>query len=223
MGIFASKDKKGDNRKRPVDQSNQMTQLDKSKLEVKRGKNRISKFSKKLEQQIVKLDQDARNYLKSGNKKKALYTLRLKKLKIKSLDDVEQKILSLEKILLEIESTEMTQESLKAVQNGTNALNEMHRIMSVEDVEQIMADNEEALDEANEIASLLSGESFDLTDEEELEAELNALSGNVNNKNDTKVEIPNMPNVPTSKIQLKNDEDANTEATTEKKRVLLTS
>ena len=223
MGIFASKDKKGDNRKRPVDQSNQMTQLDKSKLEVKRGKNRISKFSKKLEQQIVKLDQDARNYLKSGNKKKALYTLRLKKLKIKSLDDVEQKILSLEKILLEIESTEMTQESLKAVQNGTNALNEMHRIMSVEDVEQIMADNEEALDEANEIASLLSGESFDLTDEEELEAELNALSGNVNNKNDTKVEIPNLPNVPTSKIQLKNDEDANTEATTEKKRVLLTS
>ena len=223
MGIFASKDKKGDNRKRPVDQSNQMTQLDKSKLEVKRGKNRISKFSKKLEQQIVKLDQDARNYVKSGNKKKALYTLRLKKLKIKSLDDVEQKILSLEKILLEIESTEMTQESLKAVQNGTNALNEMHRIMSVEDVEQIMADNEEALDEANEIASLLSGESFDLTDEEELEAELNALSGNVNNKNDTKVEIPTMPNVPTSKIQLKNDEDANTEATTEKKRVLLTS
>ena len=223
MGIFASKDKKGDNRKRPVDQSNQMTQLDKSKLEVKRGKNRISKFSKKLEQQIVKLDQDARNYLKSGNKKKALYTLRLKKLKIKSLHDVEQKILSLEKILLEIESTEMTQESLKAVQNGTNALNEMHRIMSVEDVEQIMADNEEALDEANEIASLLSGESFDLTDEEELEAELNALSGNVNNKNDTKVEIPTMPNVPTSKIQLKNDEDANTEATTEKKRVLLTS
>ena len=223
MGIFASKDKKGDNRKRPVDQSNQMTQLDKSKLEVKRGKNRISKFSKKLEQQIVKLDQDARNYLKSGNKKKALYTLRLKKLKIKSLDDVEQKILSLEKILLEIESTEMTQESLNAVQNGTNALNEMHRIMSVEDVEQIMADNEEALDEANEIASLLSGESFDLTDEEELEAELNALSGNVNNKNDTKVEIPNMPNVPTSKIQLNNDEDANTEATTEKKRVLLTS
>ena len=223
MGIFASKDKKGDNRKRPVDQSNQMTQLDKSKLEVKRGKNRISKFSKKLEQQIVKLDQDARNYLKSGNKKKALYTLRLKKLKIKSLDDVEQKILSLEKILLEIESTEMTQESLNAVQNGTNALNEMHRIMSVEDVEQIMADNEEALDEANEIASLLSGESFDLTDEEELEAELNALSGNVNNKNDTKVEIPNLPNVPTSKIQLKNDEDANTEATTEKKRVLLTS
>ena len=223
MGIFASKDKKGDNRKRPVDQSNQMTQLDKSKLEVKRGKNRISKFSKKLEQQIVKLDQDARNYVKSGNKKKALYTLRLKKLKIKSLDDVEQKILSLEKILLEIESTEMTQESLKAVQNGTNALNEMHRIMSVEDVEQIMADNEEALDEANEIASLLSGESFDLTDEEELEAELNALSGNVNNKNDTKVEIPNLPNVPTSKIQLKNDEDANTEATTEKKRVLLTS
>ena len=223
MGIFASKDKKGDNRKRPVDQSNQMTQLDKSKLEVKRGKNRISKFSKKLEQQIVKLDQDARNYVKSGNKKKALYTLRLKKLKIKSLDDVEQKILSLEKILLEIESTEMTQESLNAVQNGTNALNEMHRIMSVEDVEQIMADNEEALDEANEIASLLSGESFDLTDEEELEAELNALSGNVNNKNDTKVEIPNMPNVPTSKIQLKNDEDANTEATTEKKSVLLTS
>ena len=223
MGIFASKDKKGDNRKRPVDQSNQMTQLDKSKLEVKRGKNRISKFSKKLEQQIVKLDQDARNYVKSGNKKKALYTLRLKKLKIKSLHDVEQKILSLEKILLEIESTEMTQESLNAVQNGTNALNEMHRIMSVEDVEQIMADNEEALDEANEIASLLSGESFDLTDEEELEAELNALSGNVNNKNDTKVEIPNMPNVPTSKIQLKNDEDANTEATTEKKRVLLTS
>ena len=79
-------------------------------------------------------------YLKAGKKKKALYTLKLKRLKIKSIENVEKQILSLKKVLIEIETTEMTQESLKAVQNGPMH-NEMHRIMSVEDVEQIMADN----------------------------------------------------------------------------------
>ena len=220
MGIFASKDNY-DKRKVPVDQSNQMTQLDKAKLEVKRGKNRISKFSKKLEQQIVKLDQDARNYLKNGNKKKALYTIKLKKLKIKSMENVETQILSLEKVLLEIETTEMTQESLKAVENGTNALNEMHRIMSVEDVEQILADNEEALDDANEIANLIAGAggSFDVVDEDELEAELQALNGNVN-KNNSNVLISKMPNVPTHKVE---QSEKDVDEKSEKKRVLVTA
>jgi len=223
MGIFASKNNSDNpgNRKIPVDQSNQMTQLDKAKLEVKRGKNRISKFSKKLEQQIVKLDQDARNYLKDGNKKKALYTIKLKKLKIKSMENVETQILSLEKVLLEIETTEMTQESLKAVQSGTNALNEMHRIMSVEDVEQILADNEEALDDANEIANLIAGAggNFDVVDEDELEAELQALNGNVN-KNNSDVLISKMPNVPTHKVE-KAGKDVDKKI--EKKRVLVTA
>jgi charged multivesicular body protein 6 len=223
MGIFGSKDSSGNpgNRKIPVDQSNQMTQLDKAKLEVKRGKNRISKFSKKLEQQIVKLDLDARKYLKSGNKKKALYTIKLKKLKIKSMENVETQILSLEKVLLEIETTEMTQESLKAVQNGTNALNEMHRIMSVEDVEQILSDNEEALDDANEIANLIAGAggSFDVVDEDELEAELQALNGNVN-KNNSNVLILKMPNVPTHKVE---QSEKDVDEKSEKKRVLVTS
>ena len=201
MGIFASK---GDsvNRKVPVDQSNQLTQLDKAKLEVKRGKNRISKFSKKLELQIAKLDQDARSYLKEGNKKKALYTIKLKRLKIKSMENVEAQILSLENILLEIETTEMTQESLKAVQNGTNALNEMHRIMSVEDVEQILSENEDALDDANEIATLIAGtgDIFNSINEDDLEAELQALNGNVN-KNNTNRLVSKMPNVPTHKVE----------------------
>lgn len=201
MGIFASK---GDsvNRKVPVDQSNQLTQLDKAKLEVKRGKNRISKFSKKLELQIAKLDQDARRYLKEGNKKKALYTIKLKRLKIKSMENVEAQILSLENILLEIETTEMTQESLKAVQNGTNALNEMHRIMSVEDVEQILSENEDALDDANEIATLIAGtgDIFNSINEDDLEAELQALNGNVN-KNNTNLLVSKMPNVPTHKVE----------------------
>ena len=109
---------------------------------------------------------------------------------------------------MEIETTEMTQESLKAVQNGTDALNEMHRIMSVEDVEQIMADNEEALDDANEIASLISNSSSNLDelDDDELAAELAALEGpqkRIAIESDTEKQINSMPQVPTNTIVIK--------------------
>ena len=227
MGIFASKSVSKTDGKMPVDQSNQMTNIDKAKLEVKRGKNRIAKHSKKLEQQCVKLDQDIRKYLKAGKKKKALYTLKLKRLKIKSIENVEKQILSLEKVLIEIETTEMTQESLKAVQNGTDALNEMHRIMSVEDVEQIMADNEEALDDANEIASLLSNSSssFDELDDDELAAELAALEGPQKQsaiESDTEKQISNMPQVPTNEIAIEENDQKDSESQGQE-RVLLTA
>ena len=228
MGVFASKSTPKTDGKRPVDQSNQMTNIDKAKLEVKRGKNRIAKHSKKLEQQCVKLDQDARMYLKAGKKKKALYTLKLKRLKIKSIENVEKQILSLEKVLVEIETTEMTQESLKAVQSGTDALNEMHRIMSVEDVEQIMADNEDALDDANEIASLISNSSSNLDelDDDELAAELAALEGpqtRIAIESDTEKQINSMPQVPTNSIVIQQNQNQKNSESPSQERVLLTA
>ena len=135
--------------------------------------------------------------------------------------------MSLEKVLVEIETTEMTQESLKAVQSGTDALNEMHRIMSVEDVEQIMADNEEALDDANEIAGLLSNSSssFDEIDDDELAAELAALEGPQKLsaiESDTEKQINKMPQVPTNEIAIEENDQKDSESQGQE-RVLLTA
>ena len=93
--------------------------------------------------------------------------------------------------------------------------------IAFEDVEQILADNEEALDDANEIANLIAGAggNFDVVDEDELEAELQALNGNVN-KNNSDVLISKMPNVPTHKVE-KAGKDVDKKI--EKKRVLVTA
>ena len=131
-------------------------------------------------------------------------------------------------MLIEIETTEITQESLKAVQSGTDALNEMHRIMSVEDVEQIMADNEEALDDANEIASLISNSSSNLDelDDDELAAELAALEGPQKRgaiESDTEKQINSMPQVPTNSIVIQQNQNQKNSESPSQERVLLTA
>eukprot|EP00604_Paraphysomonas_vestita_P000889 CAMPEP_0174820034 /NCGR_PEP_ID=MMETSP1107-20130205/3602_1 /TAXON_ID=36770 /ORGANISM="Paraphysomonas vestita, Strain GFlagA" /LENGTH=146 /DNA_ID=CAMNT_0016034593 /DNA_START=132 /DNA_END=569 /DNA_ORIENTATION=+ len=66
-------------------------------------------------------------------------------------------------------------EVLNALKAGTSALNKLHEEMSLEDVERLMEETNEAIQIENEISALLAGQ-FSPLDETELEAELEAMA-----------------------------------------------
>jgi hypothetical protein len=203
----------------PVDQSNQLTAVDKAKLDVRKGKMRLTKWAKHLDKETGKLQEMAKRSLTNGNKEKALRILKIRKMKAGALTQAREKILNLEGMLLQIESQEISVEMAQAVKNGTEALNAIHKVMSVEAVEKLMEENEEALATFQEIENILADGNADYVDEDELEEELMALAGL-----DTASQMPNLPDAPAHEVTMAEEEiERLGESAGEKRKIILSS
>ena len=217
MGLFNSKQKDDPVKKTPsiFDQSNEMTALDKAKLDVRKGKVRLSKWQKYLEKETGRLQESAKALMRAGKREKAIVVLKLKKMKVNALSTSQDQMLNLENLLLQIEQEELSMEMVQAVKKGTEALDIIHQVMSVEHVEQLMEDNEEALAKVQEIDDLLTNSDYSI-DEFELEKELAGLETGATR---TEAVLPSMPKVPSEKPTL--SPEANATQTLEKKKVLV--
>ena len=205
MGIFGSKDDTHETaRKYPVDQSSEMTALDRAKLDVRMGKNRLTKWSKHLEKEMDRLQMTAKELLKANKREKAMMVLKLRKLKTASLQSTQNQLLNLEKLLVQIETEEMTIETIGAIKKGTEALKITQSIMSLENVENLMEENDEALAKVQEISDALSSADTDLgVDEDELQGELESMMLDMGHLNVT----PSMfPVAPVGPIATENEE-----------------
>ena len=218
MGLKSSKtDSTSTAARLPVDQSSQLTPLDKAKLDVRKGKMRLTKWTKHLDKETERLHDMAKNSMKNGNKEKALRILKIRKMKVSALSQAREKILNLDGMLLQIESQEMSVEMANAVKNGTEALNAIHKVMSVEAVEKLMEENEEALATVQEIEDILGGENSNLIDEDELEEELMKLSG-------VRDEVQKLPDAPSHEVIIEEDRSSEgAPANLKPKKVLVTS
>ena len=220
MGLFNSKQKDDEVKKNPsiFDQSNEMTALDKAKLDVRKGKVRLTKWQKYLEKETGRLHESAKELMRAGKREKAMVVLKLKKMKVNALSTSQDQMLNLENLLLQIEQEEMSIEMVQAVKNGTEALDMIHQVMSVEHVEKLMEDNEEALAKVQEIDDLLTNSDFSI-DEFELEKELAGLETGTTHCDAV---LPSMPKVPSEKPTLLPEANA-TQTLEQKKKVLVTS
>jgi charged multivesicular body protein 6 len=79
-------------------------------------------------------------------KERALLLLKLRKYKEKELDNVDNQLLSVFKMIEDIEWEAANMEVLKALKVGTEALNKFHEEMSVEDVEALLDETNEAIE-----------------------------------------------------------------------------
>ena len=200
MGIFQSKSGTGSGpgKKLPVDQSAQMSSLDRAKLEVRTGRNRLTKWSKNLERDMANLQNAAKECMLANKKEKALMLLKLRKLKASALKKAQGQLLNIETMLLEMESSEINIDVMGAVKKGTEALNAIHKIMAVEGVEELLEESDEAIALANEINEVLGmSDSADI-DMDEVEEELNALVQDEVTSNAVK----NLPDAPTGEISV---------------------
>jgi len=177
MGIFSSclpqremNNKSKNKKKKNKKNQEALTETEHAKLQLKRQRDRLKKYRVKCEAVIAKEISAARDLMKKKKKKQAILLLKKKKLKEKMLGDIESKLLKVFQLLSQIDEAEITAETMLAIEHGTEALKALNEEMSLEDVERIMDETQEAIAYQREIDEALSGKLCS-DDEEEVELE----------------------------------------------------
>ncbi|KAJ3441234.1 charged multivesicular body protein [Anaeramoeba flamelloides] len=188
----------------------EITSQDRAVLELKVQRDNLKRSRKKIESVIDKETEIAKQCLRAKKRKQALLALRRKKWQEQTLEKVEKMLTNVEEMTQSIEFKQMEKKVFDSLKSGKDALQQLNKMMSVEEVEQLMEENEEAMSYQNEIQELLAGQ---LTQEDE-EDVLKELDEIIEMAQDEK-EI-NMHKVPTKNPKKKQmlDEEEEEEATT---------
>ncbi|CAO3648816.1 unnamed protein product [Cunninghamella blakesleeana] len=199
---------------------NKITSQDQAILNLKIQRDKLKQYQKKINLVIEKEIEAAKKALLEENKKKALLALKKKKYQEQLLEKSEQQLLNLEELTQSIEYAVVEKQVLDGLKNGNDVLKEIHKEMSLEDVERLMDDTADAIAYQNQIDEILS-EQLTAEDEDEILNELNQLQleemeANLPSvpENDLPVKEVKLPDVPTHNPASKNNKES--EATKKK-------
>jgi len=170
-------------RKKQPEQQNKVTEQDKAILSLKKQRDKLKQYQKKITLNLERERQVAKDLLKEGKKDKAKLLLKKKRYQESLLTKTDDQLDTLEKLVHEIEFAQVQSKVVENLKQGNDCLTALHKVMTLEDVEKIMEDTREAVEYQQEIDSLISG-AFTQEDEEAILAELDEL---------TKVELPSVP------------------------------
>uniref|UniRef100_A0A8D2B534 Charged multivesicular body protein 6 n=1 Tax=Sciurus vulgaris TaxID=55149 RepID=A0A8D2B534_SCIVU len=150
----------------------QVTEQDGAILQLKQQWDKLRQYQKRVTQQLERERALARQLLRDGRKERAKLLLKKKQYREQPLDRTESQISSLEAM---VQSIEFTQIEMKVLEVGNECLNKMHQVMSIDEVERIPDETQEAVEYQQQIDELLAG-SFTREDEEAILEELDAIA-----------------------------------------------
>lgn len=162
-----------------------VTEQDKAILQLKQQRDKLRQYQKRINLQLEKERALAKQLLKDGKKEKALLLLKKKKYQDQLLDKTENQISNLEHMVQDLEFAQIEIKVLDGLKVGNECLKKMHEAMSIEDVERIMDETQDAIDYQRQIDEMLAG-SLTQEDEDEILAELEAIT-------QEDVELPEVP------------------------------
>mmetsp|Transcript_22453 Transcript_22453/g.33936 ORF Transcript_22453/g.33936 Transcript_22453/m.33936 type:complete len:216 (+) Transcript_22453:26-673(+) len=173
-----------------------VSDVDRAVLDLKNSRDRLQRYRSKLEADEEKLLRRAKEAKDNGKKNTALGLLRLKKFKARELEGVENQLLTVLQMVGTIDSKQNEQQLLTALRSGKDALAQMQRETTVDDVLDLMDQIQEQNEVEKEVSDILSGvPSLSVEDEAIVEEELAALEAELNGHT-----IPDLPQVPNSKL-----------------------
>lgn len=176
-----------------------VTEQDRAILELKKQRDQLRIYQRKIEAEQEKLKNFARQCLQKGQKDKAKLILKKKRRQETLLQQTDQQIDNLEVMANDIEFAQLEKNVVDGLKVGNESLKKMHQIMSYEDVEKIMEETREGIEYQQELDDLLAG-SLTPEDESSVLAELDELLG-VNNE-EAAINLPDVPTeVPKEKKQ----------------------
>ena len=179
-----------------------ITQTDRAILDLKNSRDRLNRFKKKLEMDQDKLLDKAKEFQKQGNKRMAIYLMKLRKHKTIEAGNVDNQLLNVLEMVDKIEGKRNEMEIVNAMQQGKDALEKLHIEMSVDDVLQLMEEIEEQSEVEHQINEILKqGVGMSAADETAIEEELAALERELGDVTEEKsvedyIEVPSLPKVP---------------------------
>jgi charged multivesicular body protein 6 len=147
---------------------------DKAVLDLKVQRDKLKQYQKRCEQVLAKETEIARALLKEGKKKQALLALKKKKYQEQLLEKTEVQLSNVHEMIDSIEFAQMEQKVFQGLQEGNKVLQEIHQQMSLEEIDQLMQDTQEAIDYQRQVEDALSGKFTD-ADEEDIMSQLEQL------------------------------------------------
>ncbi|CAF0922256.1 unnamed protein product [Rotaria sordida] len=151
-----------------------ITEQDRAILQLKQQRDRLNQNRRRIETQLEREREVAKQLLKNGQKERALLLLRKKKMLEMQLDKSEGILENVERMTHELEFAQVQVDVVNSLRQGTDALKKMNEILKLEDIEKLMEDSREAMEYQNEVSNLLAG-SLSRADEQDVEAELDEL------------------------------------------------
>lgn len=165
-----------------------VTEQDKAILQLKQQRDKLRQYQRRITQQLERERGVARQLLRDGRRDRAKLLLKKKRYREQLLDKTEAQITSLETMVQSIEFAQIEMKVVEGLQFGNECLKKMHQVMSIEDVERILDETQEAVEYQRQIDELLAG-SLTQEDEDAVLEELDAIT-------QEQVELPDVPSEP---------------------------
>ncbi|XP_065826772.1 charged multivesicular body protein 6-like [Oscarella lobularis] len=169
--FFARLFGRGDDRK-----ASRITEQDRAIFELKKQRDKLKQYQKKIVAQLERERNLAKELLKQGKKERAKLLLKKKRYQESLLDKTDKQLNNLEEMAQTLEFTQVEMRVVEGMKQGNQALEAMHKMMSLEDVEKIMDDTQDAIEYQKQIDELL-GQNLSQEDEDEVLKELDQLLG----------------------------------------------
>ncbi|KAM0750681.1 Snf7-domain-containing protein [Meredithblackwellia eburnea MCA 4105] len=151
-----------------------ITAQDRSILDLKLQRDKLKKYQVRIQTVLDREQEIAKEALKAGNKKKALTALRQRKYQENLLEQTDNQLETLQKLVSSIEYSLIEKDVLFGLKQGNAVLKELNKEMDLDMVEQLLSDTAEGVAYQNEVNEMLSNK-MSAADEEEVLAELAAL------------------------------------------------
>lgn len=180
MGSSSSKEKesrKGSGKAPPAREKATITSSDRVKLQLKMQRDNLVAASRKFERVSEAEHEKAKEFMKVGNKRKALYCLKREKAQQAQLQSVTDMLDNVQKLIDSVEFSQMEEEVVAALKDGKTELERLNKMLSIDDIEKLMDETAESIEEARQIDALLSQPVAGVTDDDELLRELEGQMG----------------------------------------------
>jgi charged multivesicular body protein 6 len=178
-----------------------ITEQDKAVLNLKKSRDKLQQYQKKIADQLVKERDIAKRLLRDGKKEKAKLLLKKKRFLEGLLANTDTQLENLQQMVDTIEFTQIEVKVVEGLKQGNEALNQLHKIMSLVDVEKIMDETQEAVEYQREIDELL-GQNLTAEDEDAIAAELESIIA---------AQLPSVPSQPVDQISVEDLPEVPTE------------
>lgn len=171
-----------------------VTAHDRAILDLKLQRDKLKQYQKKIQVILDREHEIAKAHLATGQKDRAAIALRRRKYQQSLLLKTDSQLENLEQLVSTIEFSLVEVSVLHGLKQGNEVLQEIHREMSIESVEKLMDETQEAREYQREIGDLLANR---LTHDEEdsVQAELLALQTEAlgQAEPEVRVELPSPP------------------------------
>jgi len=198
-----------------------VTAHDRAILDLKLQRDKLKQYQRKIQVVLDREHEIAKAHLATGQKDRAVIALRRRKYQQSLLLKTDSQLENLEQLVSTIEFSLVEVSVLHGLKQGNEVLQEIHREMSIESVEKLMDETQEAREYQREIGDLLANR---LTNDEEdaVQEELRTLQIEALGQAEPEVRVE-LPSPPSSLPLLSPEEVQRTSPATNRERVALPS